>query len=81
MISTNIQKAKQELSKLISLCIKLDEIIRIETKDGNIIMISEAEYHNMLESLCLAGTVGINKDVEEAVNTPTSELIEEYPWK
>ena len=45
------------------------------------IMMSEEDYKSLIESLYLAGIKGVYEDIEEAVNTPTSEFIKEPPWK
>ena len=81
MVTTNITKAREELYKLANSCLKYNDVINITTKDGNVIMLSEDEYRNLLESLYLAGIKGVYEDIEEAVNTPTEELIKNPPWK
>ena len=81
MVSLNISNARDELYKLASSCIKFNDIVNITTKEGNVIMISEDDYNSLIESLYLAGIKGVYEDIEEAVNTPTDELLKEPPWK
>lgn len=81
MVTLNISNARDELYKLASSCIKYNDVINISTKEGNVIMISEDDYNSLIESLYLAGIKGVYEDIEEAVNTPTSELSKEAPWK
>lgn len=81
MINLNISNARAELYKLAASCIKYNDVININTKDGNVIMMSEEDYKSLIESLYLAGIKGVYEDIEEAVNTPTSEFIKEPPWK
>lgn len=81
MVTLNISNARDELYKLASSCIKYNDVISISTKEGNVIMISEDDYNSLIESLYLAGIKGVYEDIEEAVNTPTSELSKEAPWK
>lgn len=81
MVTTNITKAREELYKLANSCLKYNDVINITTKDGNVIMLSEDEYRSLLESLYLAGIKGVYEDIEEAVNTPSEELIKDPPWK
>ena len=80
MVTTNITKARDELYNLASSCIKYNDVINITTKDGNVIMISEDDYKNLLESLYLAGIKGVYEDIEEVVNTPTEKLLDNPPW-
>ena len=77
----NISNVRKELYKLASSCIKYNDVINISTKDGNVIMISEDEYNSLIESLYLAGIKNVYEDIEEAVNTPTSEFSKDPPWK
>ena len=81
MINLNISKARDELYKLASSCLKYNDVVNINTKEGNVIMISEDDYNSLIESLYLAGIKGVYEDIEEAVNTPTSEFIKKAPWK
>lgn len=81
MVNINISNARSELYKLASSCIKYNDVINISTKEGNVILISEDDYHSLIESLYLAGIKGVYEDIEEAVNTPTDELLKEPPWK
>ena len=81
MINLNISNARAELYKLAASCIKYNDVININTKDGNVIMMSEEDYKSLIESLYLAGIKGVYEDIEEAVNTSTSEFIKEPPWK
>ena len=41
MMNTNITNARAELYKLASSCIKYNNVININTKEGNVIMMSE----------------------------------------
>lgn len=81
MINLNISKARAELYKLASSCLKYNDIVNINTKEGNVIMLSEDDYNSLMESLYLSGIKGVYEDIEEAVNTPTSDFIKEAPWK
>ena len=81
MINLNISNARDELYKLASSCIKYNDVVTISTKEGNVILLSEDDYNSLIESLYLAGVKGVYEDIEEAVNTPTSEFSKEPPWK
>ena len=81
MVTLNISKARDELYRLASSCIRYNDIVNINTKDGNVIMLSEDDYNSLIESLYLAGIKGVYEDIEEVVNTPTEELSKEPPWK
>lgn len=81
MINLNITSARDELYKLASSCIKYNSIVNINTKEGNVIMLSEEDYNSLIESLYLAGIKGVYEDIEEAVKAPLSSFSKEPPWK
>ncbi len=81
MINLNISNARTELYKLASSCIKYNSVVNINTKEGNVILISEEDYNSLIESLYLAGIKNVYEDIEEAVKTPTNEFSKEAPWK
>ena len=79
-MNTNITNARSELYKLAASCIKYNNIININTKEGNVIMMSEEDYNNLIESLYLAGIPGVYESIEEGVNTPLEDC-ETIKWK
>ncbi len=81
MMTLNISNARAKLYKLASSCIKYNTVVNINTKEGNVILISEDDYNSLIESLYLAGIKGVYEDIEEAVKTPTNEFIKDPPWK
>ena len=81
MTNVNISIAKAKLFDLAHSCIRFDDAFNISTKDGNIILISEKEYNNIIESLRLASTKGVYECIENAVNTQTYEMAKVAPWE
>ena len=80
MLNINITNARAELYKLASSCIKYNNIININTKEGNVIMMSEDNYNNLTESLYLAGIPGVYESIEEGAKTPIEECAK-VEWK
>ncbi len=80
MMNTNITNARAELYKLASSCIKYNNIININTKEGNVIMMSEEDYNNLIESLYLAGIPGMYESIVEGSNTKLEDC-EKIKWK
>ena len=80
MQKINITAARAELYKLASSCIKYNNVVNINTKEGNVIMMSEEDYNSLIESLYLAGIPDMHESIEEAVNTPLEEC-KKIEWK
>lgn len=80
MMNINITNARAELFKLASSCIKYNNVININTKEGNVVMISEEDYNNLIETLYLAGIPNLLESIVEGVNTPLEDC-EKIEWK
>ena len=48
-------------------------MMNINTKEGNVIMLSEEDYNNLIETLYLAGIPNLLESIIEGVNTPLEE--------
>ena len=62
-------------------CIKYDEVFTITSKNGNVVLLNENNYNNMIESLKLLRNSETRKSILEAIDTPTDELIHSTPWE
>ena len=80
MMNTNITNARAELYKLASSCIKYNNVININTKEGNVIMMSEEDYNSLMESLYLAGIPGMYESIVEGANIKLEDC-EKIEWK
>ena len=80
MMNTNITNARAELYKLASSCIKYNNVININTKEGNVIMMSEEDYNSLIESLYLAGIPGMYESIVEEANIKL-ENCDKIEWK
>ena len=80
MTNINITAIRKDLFKMVSSCIKYNDVINISTKEGNVVMVSEEDYNSLIESLALAGIPGMYESIAEGVNTPLEEC-EKLEWK
>ena len=77
MYNTNVTSARANLYNLLEMAIDDSEIINISTKNGNAVIISEADYNSLLETLHLSSDVEYKKTLIDGKNTPLSECIGE----
>ena len=81
MKNIGITNARNNLYKIVSSCIKNDEVFCVSAKNGNVVMISENRYNNMIESLYLSSIKDVKRDIKTVVNTPTRDFIKNSPWE
>ena len=68
MIITNVPTLRKNLSKSINSVINYDEVITVNTKKGNAIILSENTYNSLLETLFLQSTPEIIKKIKSGEN-------------
>ena len=75
MYNTNITKARNNLYNLVNMVIEDSEIININTKHGNALIISEDDYNSLAETIYIMR----DKDTMEAIKeAKVKENNEEY---
>jgi len=77
MYNTNVTQARANLYNLVNMAIDNNEIININTKNGNAVIISEADYNSLIETLYLSSNPTIKSSIIEGLNTPIEECIDE----
>jgi len=71
--SVNASYARANLYDLIETA--LDEPVKITSKKGTVVMISEEEWENILETVYLMGVPGLDEDIKEGRQMPTDKMI------
>lgn len=79
MTNTNITNLRKNLFDYANSCIKYNDVVNVNTKEGNVIMLSEEDYNGLIETLYLTSIKGMKESIVEGLNTPASEC-EEFEW-
>lgn len=77
MYHINVTNARAKLYELINMAINDSEAINIATKNGNAIIISEADYNSLLETLYLSSDPAYKNSLLDGKNTPLSDCVDE----
>ena len=82
MTNVNISNFRENLYHYVKNTVKHNDVININTKDGNAIVLSEEDYNGLIETLYLNGSKKTIDDIKEAENTPKNERISlnEVEW-
>jgi len=72
MTTINASEARANLYNLIEAA--MTDPVRITSKRGTVIMISEEEWERILETMYHTGVPGLMDDIKEARETPRSEM-------
>ena len=77
MISTNITAFRKNVFSMLEQTIQYNEPLNISTKAGNAVVLSEADYQGMMETLYLVSQPGMREQLLEVKTTPLSECLPE----
>ena len=82
MLHINITNFRKNIFAMIENTIRYNEPVNINTKDGNVVLLSEEEYRGMEETLQLLTNPEMKQKLLEGKNTPLSACIpeDEVAW-
>ncbi len=73
MYNTNITNARANLYNLVNMAIDDSEVININTKNGNALLISEDDYNSLLETIYIMQDKETMKAIKEAKENMKNE--------
>ncbi len=74
MAVTNISVLRKNLFSSIDNVIEFNDSITVSTKNGNAVIISEAEYNAMLETIYLVSQKGLVEKIKEGEKEDISKM-------
>lgn len=74
MAVTNISVLRKNLFSSIDNVIEYNDSITVSTKNGNAVIISEAEYNAMLETIYLVSQKGLIEKIKEGEKEDISKM-------
>ena len=82
MTNTNATNLRKNLFDYLNQAIEYNDVINVNTKNGNAVIISEEEYNGLLETLYLSSDPKVKEQILAGINTPTNECVplEDVEW-
>ena len=77
MTTINITNFRKKVFDYISQAVEFNEVVNVSTKSGNAVIISEADYNAMLETLHISSVPGLSEEIKAAGQTPIAECVPE----
>ena len=77
MTNTNITNFRKNIYELLETTIKYNEPINVSTKNGNAVVISEADYNNLMETLYISSVPGLKDEIIKSGNAPDEDFVNE----
>lgn len=82
MTNTNITNFRKNVFEYINQAIEFNDVVNVNTKKGNAVIISESDYNAIMETLYLTSVSGLADEIKKAGDTPISECVpeDEVEW-
>lgn len=77
MTNINITNLRKNLFEYINQAVEFNDVINVNTKAGNAVIISESDYNGLMETLYLSRNQKVRDEIVEGINTPIEECVEE----
>lgn len=77
MITANASTFRKNLYNTLEQVAKYNQVATINTKDGDVVLISADDYKNLMETMYLSSIPNVRKDLLEAKNAPDSDFVSE----
>ncbi|MDD3350413.1 MAG: type II toxin-antitoxin system Phd/YefM family antitoxin [Eubacteriales bacterium] len=75
MLNTNATNLRKNLFEYLNSTLDYNDVINVNTKKGNVIILSEQDYNGLMETLYLTSVPGMKERLVEGLNTPISECV------
>lgn len=73
----NATNARNNFFKIIDEALTTHKPITVTGKSGNVVIISEEDYHSIEETMYLCSIPGMREKIIKGLNTPLDECIED----
>lgn len=82
MTHTNITNFRKNLFEYVNQALDYNDVINVNTKSGNVVMMSEEDYRGLLETLYLSSVPGLKAELLAAAAAPDSDFLpeDEVKW-
>ncbi len=79
MTNTNATNFRKNLFEYLNQAVMYNDVININTKNGNAVVMSEEDYNALMETLYLTSIPGMKARLEEGLATPIEEC-DDFEW-
>jgi PHD/YefM family antitoxin component YafN of YafNO toxin-antitoxin module len=77
MVSVNITNFRKSIFSILEQTVKHNDIVSVNTKVGNAVIMSEDDYNGLIETLHLSSIPKMKETIMEGLKTPLSKCVSE----
>jgi PHD/YefM family antitoxin component YafN of YafNO toxin-antitoxin module len=79
MININATNLRKSLFEYLNSAVEYNDVINVNTKKGNAVIISEVDYNSMQETLYLMGIPGMKERLDEGLSLSVEDY-DDFEW-
>lgn len=79
MTNTNASNLRKNLFEYLNLAIDFNDVVNVNTKKGNAVILSEQEYNGLLETLYLTSIPGMKERLTEGMKVKAKDCVD-FEW-
>ena len=76
MTNTNATNFRQNMFAYLNQAIEFNDVITVNTKNGNAVVMSEEDYNGLMETLYLNSIPGLKEKIQEGMSEPIEEMVD-----
>ena len=83
MTNTNITAFRKNLFGFVDQAVTYGDVVNVSTRNGNAVLLSEADYNNLMETVYLSSIPGMADSIRAGMNEPLDECVPydpKEPW-
>lgn len=83
MTNTNITAFRKNLFGFVDQAVTYGDVVNVSTRNGNAVLLSEADYNNLMETVYLSSIPGMADSIRAGINEPLDECVPydpKEPW-
>jgi len=73
MINTNITNFRKDIFNYVEQTIKFNTPVNVSTKSGNVVLMSDQDYRNLMETIYVESVPGYKESIVESIKSPREE--------
>ncbi len=77
MTNINITNFRKDIYELLRQTIKFNEPVNVSTKEGNVVVLSEEDYNNLMATLEIESNKKLKEDIIKGMEEDLSECLQE----
>lgn len=79
MTNINATNLRKNLFDYLNSAVEFNDVINVNTKNGNAVIISAEEYNGMMESLYLTSVPGMKERLQEGLHAKAEDCVK-FEW-